>query len=263
MDTCSETNEEVRPETLMPLLKVDQLSKHFYKLVALSRVDFEIEKGEIVGLIGPNGSGKTTFFNCITHIYPPTDGHVLFKGKSMKGLRPDQISRMGIGRTFQLIQLFLEMTVLENMLMAVQEHRGNLLSRLFQRDEAEERKRALETLAFLNMAHLKDEVAGNLSYGQQKLLDFGMVLMPGPELVLLDEPTGGVEVEMRLKITDYIRKLNREGQTFVVIEHNMDVVMNLCERIVVLNYGEKIAEGTPEVIQSDQKVIDAYFGVQE
>jgi branched-chain amino acid transport system ATP-binding protein len=247
----------------MPLLETKKLVKYFYRFCALNQLDFQVEKGEIVAVIGPNGSGKTTFFNCITHIYAPSEGQVLFKGKSITGSKPDRISRIGIGRTFQLIQLFPEMTVLGNMLLAVQEHSGNLLSRLFQRDEREDEKRALEILEFLNIVHLRDELAANLSYGQQKLLDFGMVLMPSPELILLDEPTGGVEVEMRQKIMDYIRELNKQGQTFVVIEHNMDVVMNLCERIVVLDYGEKIAEGSPREIQDNQRVIDAYFGVEE
>lgn len=247
----------------MTLLETKKLVKHFFKLCALNRLDFQVEKGEIVAVIGPNGSGKTTFFNCITHIYAPSGGQVLFKGKNITGSKTEKISRLGVGRTFQLIQLFLEMTVLQNMLLAVQEHRGNLLSRLFQRDESAEQKRALEILEFLNIAHLKDELASNLSYGQQKLLDFGMVLMPSPELILLDEPTSGVEMEMRQKIMDYIHKLNEQGQTFVVIEHNMDVVMNLCERIIVLDYGEKIAEGTPAEIQNNQRVIEAYFGVEE
>ncbi|MBI4596529.1 MAG: ABC transporter ATP-binding protein [Candidatus Tectomicrobia bacterium] len=247
----------------MPLLETKKLVKNFFKLCALNRLDFQVEKGEIVAIIGPNGSGKTTFFNCITHIYGPSGGQVLFKGQNITGSKTEKISRLGIGRTFQLIQLFLEMTVLQNMLLAVQEHRGNILSRLFQRDERAEQKRALEILEFLNIAHLKDELASNLSYGQQKLLDFGMVLMPSPELILLDEPTSGVEVEMRQKIMDYVHKLNQQGQTFVVIEHNMDVVMNLCERIIVLDYGEKIAEGTPAEIQNNQRVIEAYFGVEE
>jgi branched-chain amino acid transport system ATP-binding protein len=247
----------------MPLLETKRLVKYFFKLCALNRLDFQVEKGEILAVIGPNGSGKTTFFNCVTHIYAPSEGEVLFKGKDITGSKPEKISRLGVGRTFQLIQLFMEMTVLQNMLVAVQEHRGNLLSRLFQRDERSDKKRAMEILEFLNIVHLKDELASNLSYGQQKLLDFGMVLMPSPELILLDEPTGGVEVEMRWKIMDYIRDLNKQGQTFVVIEHNMDVVMNLCERIVVLDYGEKIAEGTPTKIQNNQRVIEAYFGVEE
>lgn len=247
----------------MPLLEIKELSKTFYKLIAVNRLSFEIEPGELLGIIGPNGSGKSTLFNCITHIHAPTRGNVIFKGKEITKSGPDKICRMGIGRTFQLIQLFQEMTIMENMLLSMQEHRGNFLSRLFQRDERAERERVMEILEFINMDQMKDEFAGNLSYGQQKLLDFGMVLMPRPELVLLDEPTCGVEVEMRQKIVDHIRELNRQGQTFVVIEHNMDVVMNLCKRIIVLDYGERIAEGPPEEIQSDPRVIDAYFGVEE
>lgn len=247
----------------MPLLETKQLTKKFYRLTAVDRLDFRVDEGEIVAVLGPNGSGKSTLFNCITNVHAPTEGEVFYRGQDISGLRLDKIARLGIGRTFQLIQLFLEMTVLENMLLSVQEHEGNLFSRLFRGDENKTVARALEILAFLNIDHLKDEVAANLSYGQQKLLDFGMVLMPKPELILLDEPTSGVEVEMRQKIMEYIRKLNEQGHTIVVIEHNMDVVMNLCERIVVLDYGKKIAEGTPEEIQNNQTVIDAYFGVDE
>ena len=247
----------------MPLLETKQLTKHFFKMVAVNRLDFQVEKGELVAIIGPNGSRKSTFFNCITHVHPSTDGRVFYKGEDITGLQADRISRIGIGRTFQLIQLFQDMTVLENMLLSAQEHRGNLLSRLFQRDETAARKRALETLEFLNIIHLKDDYARNLSFGQQKLLDFGMVLMPDPELMLLDEPTAGVVAAMRERIMDYIRELNGRGQTFIVIEHNMDVVMNLCERVVVFDYGEKIAEGTPKEIQNNSGVIDAYFGAEE
>jgi len=247
----------------MPLLETQKMTKDFYKLRAVSQLDFQVEKGEVVAVIGPNGSGKSTFFNCITHIYPATAGHVFYQGRDITRLPADKIIRLGIGRTFQLIQLFLEMTVFENMLLSVQEHRGTLLSRLFTKDDSGDVERAHEILEFLQIAHLKDELASNLSYGQQKLLDFGMVLMPNPELVLLDEPTSGVEMEMRERIMDHIRELNKRGQTFVVIEHNMDVVMNLCERIIVLDYGEKIAEGRPEKIQTNQRVIDAYFGVEE
>jgi branched-chain amino acid transport system ATP-binding protein len=247
----------------MPLLETRQLTKHFFKMMAVNRLDFQVEKGELVAIIGPNGSGKSTFFNCITHVHPPTDGRVFYKGEDITGLQADRISRIGIGRTFQLIQLFQDMTVLENMLLSAQEHRGNLLSRLFQRDDTGDRERALETLEFLNIIHLKDEYARTLSFGQQKLLDFGMVLMPDPELMLLDEPTAGVVAAMRERIMDYIRELNGRGQTFIVIEHNMDVVMNLCERVVVFDYGEKIAEGTPKEIQNNSRVIDAYFGAEE
>jgi branched-chain amino acid transport system ATP-binding protein len=247
----------------MALLETKHLTKKFYELTALDRMDFQVDDGEIVAVIGPNGSGKSTLFNCITHVYAPSEGQVLFKGQDISDMRLDKIMRCGIGRTFQLIQLFLEMTVLENMLLAVQEHKSNIFSRLFHRDEKAEKDRACNLLSFLNISHLKHEVAANLSYGQQKLLDFGMMLMPEPELILLDEPTCGVELEMRQKIMEYIQKLNEQGHTIVVIEHNMDVVMNLCERIVVLDYGQKIAEGTPEQIQNNQTVINAYFGVDE
>jgi branched-chain amino acid transport system ATP-binding protein len=170
---------------------------------------------------------------------------------------------MGIGRTFQLIEMFPGMTVMENMLVAIQESQGSMLNRLFRIREEGNEKRALELLDFLRISQLKDELVRNLSYGQQKLLDFAMVLMSKPDLILLDEPTSGVEIEMRHEIMRLIKELNGQGNTIVVIEHNMDVVMNLCGRIVVLDSGEKIAEGAPGEIQNNPKVIDAYFGVEE
>ena len=215
------------------------------------------------GLIGPNGSGKTTFFNCVTGILKCSEGKVLFKGKEITNKGPDAIYKMGIGRTFQLIEMFPGMTVMDNMLLAIQESQGSMFNRLFRIREEGNEKRALELLEFLRISHVKDELAKNLSYGQQKLLDFGMVLMSKPELILLDEPTCGVEIEMRQEMMHYIKELNKQGHTIVVIEHNMDVVMNLCKRIAVLDSGEKIAEGTPEEIQNNQKVIDAYFGAEE
>ena len=190
-------------------------------------------------------------------------GKVLFKGKEISNKSPDAIYRLGIGRTFQLIEMFPQMTVLDNMLLAIQESQGSMFKRLLTVREEGNEKRALELLDFLRISLVKDEFAKNLSYGQQKLLDFGMVLMSKPELILLDEPTCGVEIEMRQEMMHYIKELNKQGHTIIVIEHNMDVVMNLCERIAVLDSGEKIAEGTPEEIQNNQKVIDAYFGAEE
>ena len=247
----------------MALLETKNLTKKFYELVALNGLNFKVEEGEIVAVIGPNGSGKSTLFNCITQVHSPSAGQIFLNNRDISGMRLDKIARNGIGRSFQLIQLFMEMSVLENMLLSIQEHEGTLFSRLFQRNETAHRERACELLEFLNISHLQNEIAANLSYGQQKLLDFGMVLMPQPKLILLDEPTCGVEIEMRQKIMEYIRRLNEQGHTIVVIEHNMDVVMNLCERIMVLDYGQMIAEGNPKEIQNNQTVIDAYFGVEE
>ncbi len=244
----------------MALLEIENLTKHFFRLSALSRVSLSVEPGELLGVIGPNGSGKTTLFNCVTGVLRPSDGHVRFRGEDITGLTADTVYRRGIARTFQLIQLFPEMTVLENMLVAAQEKRGTLLSRLLRREEAETTTRALELLEFLGIAGLKESLASNLSYGQQKLLDFGMALMSDPQLILLDEPMAGVNPTMIKNLVGHILELNARGYTFVVIEHNMEVVMSLCRRIVVLSQGERIAEGTPAEIADNPLVLDAYFG---
>jgi branched-chain amino acid transport system ATP-binding protein len=243
------------------LLEIRDLTKHFYRLSALSGVSFTVESGELLGLIGPNGSGKTTLFNCVTGVLQPSGGRVTFKGEDITALTADGVYRRGVSRTFQLIQLFPEMTVLENLLMAAQERRGTLLGRLFRREESEEHDRAVKLLDFLNLTHVTDHLASDLSYGQQKLLDFGMALMPEPEIVLLDEPMAGLNPTIIRSIVEHIHALNGRGYTFVVIEHNMEVVMSLCRRIVVLSQGEKIAEGTPAEIHANPLVMDAYFGI--
>ena len=244
----------------MALLEIEDLSKQFFRLPALTRVSLSVEPGELLGLIGPNGSGKTTLFNCVTGVLQPSGGHVRFDGHDMTGLRADAVARRGISRTFQLIQVFPEMTVLENMLMAAQERTGTLLGRLLRRGETEETGRAMELLEYLGIASFKDTLASNLSYGQQKLLDFGMALMPAPRLILLDEPLAGVNPTMIKTLVGHILDLNARGHTFVVIEHNMEVVMSLCRRIVVLSQGERIAEGTPAEVSANPQVLDAYFG---
>ncbi len=244
----------------MPLFEIRDLSKRFFRLSALSGVSVAVEPGDLVGIIGPNGSGKTTLFNCVTGVLRPSSGQVRFKGEDITGRTADHVYRRGISRTFQLIQIFPEMTVLENLLMAAQERTGTLIGRLLRRDEAAETGRAVELLQYLGIAALRDQLASNLSYGQQKLLDFGMALMPDPEMVLLDEPLAGVNPTMINHLVDRILELNARGHTFVVIEHNMEVVMSLCRRIVVLSQGERIAEGTPAEVADDPRVLDAYFG---
>ncbi len=231
------------------ILEIKGLRKKFYQLEALAGVDLAVREGEILGLIGPNGSGKTTLFDCVTGIQRSTSGEIYFMGKRITGMKPHHVYKHGIGRTFQLVQLFPGMTVLDNMIMAIQESKGTLLSRLFTRDETEDVEKAIGLLEFLNIVHLKDELARCLSYGQQKLLDLGMVLMSDPSLIMLDKEIGERLIE-----------LNRHGCSFLIIEHNMRMVMNLCHRIVVLDHGEKIAEGTPEEIQNNEQVLAAYFG---
>jgi len=242
------------------ILEVRGLRKKFYQLEAVAGVDFAVREGEILGLIGPNGSGKTTLFDCVTGIQRPTGGDVFFMGRRITRLKPHTVYKLGIGRTFQLVQLFPDMTVLDNMVMAIQESEGTLLSRLFQLDESQDVKKAVELLEFLNIVHLKDECAKNLSYGQQKLLDLGMVLMSDPKLIMLDEPMAGVNATLGKEIGERLVELNERGCSFLVIEHNMRVVMNLCHRIVVLDEGKKIAEGLPEEIQKNERVLAAYFG---
>jgi branched-chain amino acid transport system ATP-binding protein len=244
----------------MPLLEIRDLTKHFFHLSALSMVSLGVEPGELLGIIGPNGSGKTTLFNCVTGVLRPSGGQVRFKGEEITGFTADRVYRRGIARTFQLIQIFPEMTVLENMLMAAQERKGTLLGRLFRREEAAETERAMTLLEQFGIAAVKDTLASNLSYGQQKLLDFGMALMPEPEVILLDEPLAGVNPTMIKSLVGHILALNAQGYTFVVIEHNMEVVMSLCRRIVVLSQGERIAEGTPTEVADNPLVLDAYFG---
>ena len=244
----------------MPLLQIQDLTKRFFSFSALSGVSLDVEPGELLGIIGPNGSGKTTLFNCVTGVLRPSGGHVRFKGEDITGLSADAVYRHGIARTFQLIQLFPEMTVLENMLMAAQERQGTLLGRLLHRDEAGARDRARGLLEYLGIASLEATLASNLSYGQQKLLDFGMALMSEPEAILLDEPLAGVNPTMITRLVGHILDLNARGHTFVVIEHNMEVVMSLCRRIIVLSQGERIAEGTPTEVADNPLVLDAYFG---
>ncbi len=244
----------------MSLLEIEDLSKNFYHLPALSRVSLRVEPGDLLGLIGPNGSGKTTLFNCVTGVLRPSGGQVRFKGEDITNRSADAVYHRGISRTFQIIQLFPEMTVLENLLMAAQERKGTLLSRLLGRDETEETDRAHRLVEYLGLSRVRDSAAANLSYGQQKLLDFGMALMPHPQVILLDEPMAGVNPTMINALVGRIKELNAQGYTFVVIEHNMEVVMSLCRRIVVLSQGAKIAEGTPAEIHDNPAVMDAYFG---
>lgn len=234
----------------MTLLKIEKLVKRFGGVVAVNNCSFDIKDRELVGLIGPNGSGKTTIFNLITGIYKPDFGDIYFKDELISGLKVHEISRRGIGRTFQILKVFPKMSVVENMLVAgVEKQKGKA-----------ERALAFELLQLVDLSNLKDEFAGNLSYGQQKLLEFAMALMSDPTLILLDEPASGLNPIILKRLTDYIRELNRKGKAFVIIEHNIPFVMGICERVIVLSSGEKIAEGPPEAIRGDKKVIEAYLG---
>lgn len=243
------------------LLSVSNLSKSFGAIKAVNNVSFDVKRGEILGLIGPNGSGKSTLFNCILGQSLPDSGRVAFEGRSVAGKEAFQLNRLGVGRTFQQLSVFPQMTVLDNIIMAGQEHEGNLWTRLFGRPDAGLTREARELISFFRLDHLTNEMAGSLSYGQQKLLDAAMAFMAGPRLVLLDEPAGGVNLTMLQYLKDRLQTYNREhGSTFVVIEHNMEFVMSLCSRIIVLAGGEIIAEGTPDEIRNNDDVIEAYLG---
>jgi branched-chain amino acid transport system ATP-binding protein len=243
------------------LLEVRDLTKAFGGIGAVNGVSFDVYAGEILGLIGPNGSGKSTLFNCILGQLAPSSGEVRVDGRPITGTRPCDLNRLGISRTFQLLQVFPELSVRENLLLAGQEHQGSMWSRLRGPRDAGLSAAATRMLEFFRLAGLADERAGSLSYGQQKLLDVAMAFMAGPRLVLLDEPAGGVNLTMLAGLRERLRAINEaEKATFVVIEHNMDFVMSLCTRILVLAEGRIIAEGSPQAVRSNQSVIDAYLG---
>ena len=242
------------------LLEGRQVSKYFGGLAALQKVDFTVEQGEIAGLIGPNGSGKTTLFDCLSRVQDISEGQVFFKGVDITRKKPYQVAHMGLARTFQVIRVYRKMTVIENMLLSQQWRDKGLIEKL-RPSGKNTLKRAEDLIAFLNLDHLTDELAGNLSGGQQRLLELGMALMPDPDLILLDEATSGVNPSLIETIKDRIRRLNqRQGKTFLLIEHNMNFISDLCDRVYVLDYGERLAEGTPEEIMENEDVIEAYFG---
>ncbi len=243
------------------VLEVLNLRKSFGGIMAVDGLSFTVREGEILGIIGPNGSGKSTLFNCVLGQLLPNGGEVRIDGKRTTGMRPCDLNRLGVSRTFQLLQVFAQLSVRDNLILAGQEHQGSMFSRLIGRADAGLGGAADQMLEFFALSHLADEPAGALSYGQQKLLDAAMAFMAGPRLVLLDEPAGGVNLTMLAHLRERLQSYHAERKaTFVVIEHQMEFVMALCTRVLVLAEGRIIAAGAPRDIRRNPIVIDAYLG---
>ena len=244
-----------------PVLKVTGLKKAYGAIQAVGGVSFEVHPGEIFGVIGPNGSGKTTLFNSMLGQITPDEGKIELNGQDVTTLGPLELNRLGVGRTFQSLQVFGKMTVRDNLIVAAQEHQGSLFSRMFAPGDSGLGGKADALIEQFHISHVADKKAGELSYGQQKLVDIAMAFMSEPDLVLLDEPCAGVNPALVGGISKLLKELNqtRKG-SFVVIEHNMDFVMALCHRIMVMVEGEVLAIGTPAEIRANKQVLDAYLG---
>lgn len=235
-------------ENAAPILSITNVSKRFGGLQALSDVSLDIKPGRVTGVIGPNGSGKSTLFNAVTGVVQADSGHVRFRGIEISRVAPDRVNRLGIGRTFQLTRLFGKMTAFENLVVV---GRGSA---------AEDRARAEQLLDVVSLRHVRDEYAANLSYGQQKLLEFIRLMMTDPSLVMLDEPFAGVNPTMERRLLAQIERWLEGGMTVVVTDHEMKIMMDICDELFVLDYGEVIAHGTPTEVRADPRVMEAYFG---
>ncbi|SFJ49280.1 branched-chain amino acid transport system ATP-binding protein [Halobacillus dabanensis] len=248
------------------LIETKKLTKKFGGLVAVNEVDFTIEEGKINAIIGPNGAGKSTFFNLLSGSYSPTSGRVIYKGKDITKLPPNKIAKLGVARTFQTTNLFEQSTVLDNVIVG---HRlrteSNILdavlrTKRFKREEKKCRDKAMEVLDFVGLTHVRDQLAGSITQEEKKRVAFALALATDPEIVFLDEPTAGINPGETEGLAELMEKMVKKQITVCLIEHKMKMIMKLADKIMVLNYGEKIAEGTAEEIMNDQAVIEAYLG---